>query len=164
MKVYLDTDAVSAIARKDNSREKAALAEIVQAWQAKRISLVTSEAIGAEIRNCTGPHRPDIEQIYNQLLQVPFVEKERHTGYDSGWHDELGAWSNPLYDVNPDWQRIMAFGLKDVDAHHVMLAAKSNCDYFVTCDRSSILNRRQEVEAAYPIRLLSPTEFISLLS
>jgi len=164
MKIYLDTDAVSAIARKDNPRELDALKELVQAWQAKRVSLVTSEAIGAEIRNCTGPHRPDIEHIYNQLLQVPFVEKEVHVGYDSGWHDDLGAWSNPLYDANPDWQRLKAFGLTDVDAHHVMLAARSKCGYFVTCDRRSILNRRQQVEGAYSLRLLSPTEFVLLLS
>jgi hypothetical protein len=102
--------------------------------------------------------------MYRVLLlleKVPYVEIERHVGYDSAWHDDMGAWSNPVYDLDPQWQALRLHGLDSVDAHHVMLALRGRCEIFLTLDVKTILCRREAIEAEFPIRLMKPSEFVA---
>ena len=48
--------------------------------------------------------------------------------------------------------------------HHVMVAIRSGCGYFVTCDERSILKFRVSVEGRYPqIKLRKPSELVAEL-
>jgi hypothetical protein len=95
------------------------------------------------------------------MKKIPYVQFEVHVGFDSYWDDEMGGWSNPLYDVDATWQDLRQAGLDQTDAHHVMLAIRDGCNVFLTCDRRTILSKRKQVEATHPIRLLAPTEFVA---
>jgi predicted nucleic acid-binding protein len=164
MKVYLDTNVASSLARGDNLAEKESLRAILQAFKKDRVQLVTSPVMKSEIDQCTGPHRQQIETIYFLLKDVPLVVEERHTGFHSSWHDELGATSDPAYDTDIVWAELRKIGLDHIDAYHVMLAIRDKCDVFLTCDEATILNRRQEIELAFaPIQLMKPSDLVPLL-
>ena len=61
---------------------------------------------------------------------------------------------------DPVATRLREIGLDRVDAHHVMLAIRRQCDVFSTCDEATILKHRAQVEAEFPILLMLPSEFI----
>jgi uncharacterized protein YjbI with pentapeptide repeats len=149
-KGYLDTNLVSAFARNDYPGETEALVILGAAAKEGRFKLVTSQVTKAEISRCTGPHKQQMEFMYHLLTDVPFIESERHTGFDDHWDDESGGWSNPKYTPDHVWAKLREIGLDATDAHHVMLAIKSNCDVFLTCDGASILKWRQQIEVAFP--------------
>ena len=163
VKLYLDTNLLSAIVRRDHPLEADALAEIVSRGNTGELNLVTSKVTGEEIDRCTGPHAPAIQSLYDSMKKLPYIEYEVHVGFDSYWDDEMGGWSNPLYDVDPSWSSLRAAGLDETDAHHVMLALKGNCSFFLTCDVRTILSRRQKIEAQHNIRLLKPSEYVAQL-
>jgi hypothetical protein len=54
---------------------------------------------------------------------------------------------------------LRGIGLDRTDAHHLMVAIRAECDVFLTLDKRTILNRRTEVEAQFPIRLMDPEDF-----
>jgi hypothetical protein len=163
VKPYLDTNLVSAIVRQDHPLEAEALAEIVRRGAAGELNLVTSKVTGEEIDRCTGPHAPAIQSLYDSMKKLPYVEYEIHVGFDSYWDDEMGGWSNPLYDVDPSWSSLRAAGLDETDAHHIMLALKGSCHCFLTCDVRTILKRRKTIEAEHNIRLLKPSQYLAQL-
>jgi len=49
-------------------------------------------------------------------------------------------------------------GVKQLDAHHLMVAIHNNCDVFLTCD-GGILARRDAIQRKFPIRIAKPSEF-----
>ena len=163
MNVYLDTNLVSAIARDDHPGESEALAALLRKRHEGKVRMVTSKVTGVEIERCSGQHRGDIQRVYDEMKKVAYVEPETHVGYNSYWDDEMGGWSDPLYDVNPIWQSLREIGLDQTDAHHVMLAIQSGCDVFLTCDAKTILRYRTEIESRYAIRLMRPTECVAAL-
>jgi predicted nucleic acid-binding protein len=63
--------------------------------------------------------------------------------------------------------RLRDIGLDEKDAHHVMLAIESQCDWFVTCDEATILNRnagavKAAIETEFPpIKLMLPSALVS---
>ena len=71
-----------------------------------------------------------------------------------------GFTTHPLIEDNAVAQRLREIGLDRLDAHHVMLAIKRECDAFFTCDEATILKYRTLVEAEFPVRLMLPSEFI----
>ena len=159
MKIYLDTNIVSAIERKHQPLEVEAVSEVLRRSQVGELTLVTSRLTGDEIKRCTGPHAPAIWSLYESISKIPYVEYEVHVGFDSYW-DEMGGWSNPLYDVDESWTSLRRLGLHEADAHHVMLALKDRCNVFLTCDRRTVLKHRQKIEPVHQIRLLKPSEFL----
>ena len=53
------------------------------------------------------------------------------------------------------------------DAEHIYIAKKSDCDFFLTLDHKSILNKYQRQKAGIdqvisPMKIVSPIELVSL--
>ncbi len=67
---------------------------------------------------------------------------------------------SPRIEDDPVAKRLREVGLDRRDAHHVMLAIRSKCVVFVTCDEETLLKYRTEVEAEFPIRLRLPSELV----
>lgn len=103
MKLYLDTNLVSAFVLEDQPGERTAIAAVLSRGNSGALSLVTSALVAKELEPYRGDKRPEIVLLNEQFAKVPYVEAEAHVGYDSAWHDDFGAWSNPLYHVEPDW-------------------------------------------------------------
>ena len=47
-----------------------------------------------------------------------------------------------------------------IDAQHVYYAVKSECAYFVTTDKKTILSRAGKLEAKFPIKLRKPSALV----
>jgi hypothetical protein len=116
MKIYLDNDVVSVIAKDDDPAESDALDRLLGAYGDGKVDLVTSTVTHKEIESHQGPQRPALKRIFRLLKEVPnaCIPMIRH---------------DPLYDD------LVKRGLEDIDAWHVFLAAKNGCDAFLTCDR-----------------------------
>jgi len=116
MRVYLDNDLVSAIAKEDNPVESDALDRLLAAYGDGKVDLVTSTVTDKEIESHQGPLRPAIKRIFRLLKEVPnaCIPMIRH---------------DPLYDD------LLKRGLEDIDAWHVFVTAMNGCHVFLTCDR-----------------------------
>ena len=77
-----------------------------------------------------------------------------------GDRETMGFITHPLIEDDAIARSLREIGLDRLDAHHVMLAIRRECAVFTTCDEKSILKYRTQVEAAFPIRLMLPSEFI----
>lgn len=170
MKVYLDNDVVSdqgrklspgefAALNKPLKVELAALNKLLEIEKTGKIVLVTSEVTRREIERA-GSSKSKIVRVYELLSKVLLVEAHNHAGEASYW-DEHGGWSNPIFQDDSLWLRLLELGLHDIDAHHLTVAIYAGCDIFLTRDRKTILNRKSEVEAEFPIRLRCPSEFLA---
>jgi hypothetical protein len=93
---------------------------------------------------------------------VPFAEDHKLIGINSHW-DRHGGFSSPVIQVDPISTALRIIGLDQMDAHHLMLAIRSQCDLFLTLDKRTILNRRTKIEEQFPIRLMDPEEFARIL-
>ena len=160
MKVYLDNDVVSDLARRRVPIELAAMEKIRAIEKQGKLILVTSEVTRREF-NRAGLSKPEIERVYASLQRVPLVEAHVHTGESSCWDESGGGWSTPIFEDEPSWLRLLKLGIRDIDAHHIIVAIKTGCAIFLTRDGKTILNRKSEVEAEFPIRLYRPSEFLS---
>ena len=49
------------------------------------------------------------------------------------------------------------------DARHLFQAISNGVEYFVTNDKATILRHSEEIEAAFPIRVLLPSQLVSEL-
>ncbi len=162
MKIYLDTNIVSALAKGDTPRESAALQDVLRMYQDRTVELATSELTLQEIGKYRGLGLATMETIYTHLERVPFVERYAIRGFHSQ-SDQLGGFvSYPLLEDDADWQQLRGIGLDETDAHHVMLAVRNECDVFLTCDERSIIRYRSAVELAFPIEVSKPSEWIAV--
>ncbi len=79
--------------------------------------------------------------------------------------DRSGS-SQVFIEDDPSTSTLRQIGLDPTDAHHVMLVVRARrppragCDVFLTCD-TDFLDRRAAIEAAFLIRVMKPTEFVS---
>jgi predicted nucleic acid-binding protein len=169
-KAYLDNNVVSAIAKDDTPTEAKALEELLELFEAGKVQLVTSKVTGAEIARYKGPNRRIVEVIYKLLKKVPFVEDHTvlgfnnpsgHSGAASYYY--FGGASYPLVADDPISAGLRQMGLDRTDAHHLMLAIRSGCDVFLTCD-PDFLSRRIQIELMYPqTRILLPSLLVAQL-
>jgi hypothetical protein len=108
-------------------------------------------------------YREAHEAISRVLPRVEFIDDHRLYGFNtvySGPGGTGGFITHPLIEDDAIARRLREIGLDRLDAHHVMLAIKRECDAFVTCDEATILKYRPQVEAEFPILLMLPSEFI----
>jgi hypothetical protein len=160
MDVYFDNTVVSAIAKQDTPAEAAAIGRILKASDAGTLKLFTSEVTLEEVNKYQGAAKPIIEAIYRLLKKVNYVKRQEHLGTHV-FIDKHTCLNWPMIEDDPLWGELIGLGLKDLDAHHLMVAVKHGCRVFLTSD-GNFLNdstRKATIEARYSIRLRRPSEF-----
>jgi hypothetical protein len=160
LKVYADNDVISTLRRWDQTpQENAAIQQLKERSDKGDITLMVSAVHDREAARLRDDRKETQTQILALLPKVEFVDDHRLTGFNT-FGDRYTWISSPLIEDDPAARQLREIGLDRVDAHHVMLAIRSECDAFVTCDVRTILTHRDAVEAAFPIRLMRPSEFI----
>jgi hypothetical protein len=161
LKVYADNDVVSTLRRWDAPPlENAAIRQLKGRSDSGEIALVASAVHDREAARVPEVHKAAHEAILALLPKVTFVDDHRLYGFNNVDLGQRGYISSPLVEDEPTSRRLQEIGLDRVDAHHVMLAIRSGCAVFVTCDERTILKYRAAVEAVFPILLMRPSEFI----
>ena len=163
-KAYLDNNVVCAIGNDDLKAESEAFDTLLDLSGRGEVRLVTSQLSKEEMDRCSKQEYMKVpNRIFNLLKKDPFVQDHTLLGFHNQW-DRTGGSSCPLIEDDPYSTELRRIGLDRTDAHHVMLAIRNGCDYFVTCDAKSILKYRATVEAQYPaIKLVKPSELVALL-
>jgi hypothetical protein len=159
MKVYLDNNIVSAIAKDDHAAESVALDRLLEAKDEGKVHPVTSELTLGEIKAYRGPKRPPVERIFRLLEKVPIVRWDQLRGINS-YGDER-TWINaPVIRNDPDYSALLALGVDTVDAQHVFVAAKHACDAFLTCDKG-ILQSAAAIGKLFCLGVQRPSDFVA---
>jgi predicted nucleic acid-binding protein len=149
MKVYLDNNIVSAIAKDDEPAESDALDRLLIAWRKAKVDLVTSELTLAEIKRYQDMRmRAAIERIFRLLEKVEIVRWDELVGMHS--YGNARTWiTTPLIENYPEYGALLKLGLDVIDAQHVYVAGKQACDTFLTCDKG-ILRRAAGIKNIFP--------------
>jgi len=155
MKVYLDTNVVSAIAREDFPEdEMRALKQLLELSNTGNLELRTSEVARREIESYKGEDKRTVEIVYLLLQKVPIIEDHKVLGYHSTY---------PLVEDHPISAALRQMRLERADAHHLMVAIRAQCEVFLTRDEG-ILRRHAEIKARFRIRPLTPATLARTLS
>jgi hypothetical protein len=157
----LDNKAVCDVTKNDlAASESEALTHLLRLHSEGKVRVVTSEVTRKETAVWKGANRPPAERVFYLLDKVEFIEDQILLGFHNHW-DQTGGCSYPLIEEDSCSTELRQIGLDRADAHHVMLAIRNGCHYFVTCDAKSILKYRPAVEAMYPtIKLRKPSEVV----
>jgi predicted nucleic acid-binding protein len=161
--VYLDTNIVSRIPDPDVTEATAnALRDICRSGKCK---FVTSETTLKEVRQT--PNEPR-----NAMLQFLFWlidHVEFHTVFMSGGFGGAPFGTAPF---SGDWKDPFFLELRKYfdadDAEHILQAIRANCDFFLTLDKKTILNRigqnQKEISnLCGPIIFVSPEQLLALM-
>jgi predicted nucleic acid-binding protein len=160
VKVYLDNDVVSAIAKDDTPKESDALNRLLQAWDDKKVDLVTSEVTLREIKAYQDElKRRLVERTYRLLAKIPIIPWDELAGMHS-YGDQRTWISTPIIQNDPDYAAVLALGLKVVDAQHVFLAVKHMRDVLLTFDRG-VLHRAPAIEKRFGLVVQTPSAFVA---
>jgi predicted nucleic acid-binding protein len=161
MKVYLDNNIVSAIAKDDEPAESDALDRLLTAWRKGKVDLVTSELTLAEIKRYQDRRiRAAIERIFRLLEKVEIVRWDKLVGMHS-YGDERTWITTPLIENYPEYGALLALGLDVIDAQHVYVAGKQVCDTFLTCDKG-ILRRAAGIKNIFPpLTVQKPSQLVA---
>jgi predicted nucleic acid-binding protein len=157
MKVYLDNNIVSAIAKDDTPKESNAINLLLQAEENGKVDLVTSELTLREIERYQNiPKRQLVEGIYEGLAKVPIVRWDELRGMHS--YGDSRSWiTTPLIENDPDYTALLAHSLDVVDAQHLFVAIKNACGAFLTCDRP-VLHRAAAINS---LLVQKPSDFVA---
>ena len=159
MKVYLDNNIVSAIAKDDHAPESGALDRLLEAKDEGKVHLVTSELTLGEIKAYRGPKRPPVERTFRLLEKVPIIRWDQLVGINS--YGDQRTWINaPIIQNDPDYSALLALGVDTVDARHVFVAAKHACDAFLTCDKG-ILQNTPAIGKLLGLVVQRPSDFVA---
>jgi hypothetical protein len=159
-RVYLDNDVYSIIVRRQVTPESPAI-EIIQRWAEEgRIELVTSEVHRRETSRVPAKHRQPFDENPARFPQATFVEDHALLGFNNMDLGQYGFISYPLIEDDPISRTLRQIGLSREDAHHLMLAIRSSCDLFLTCDKK-IIHRHRAIEAAYAISVMKPSKVVA---
>jgi hypothetical protein len=160
MKLYLDNNIVSAVAKNDTPTETDALKLLLQAWDEGEVDLVTSELTLREIEAYQNElQRLLIKQAYQRLTKVPMVRWDELAGMHS-YGDQRTWITTPIINNDPDYSALLALGLDIVDAQHLFVAIKNACDVFLTCDRP-IGRRAPAIAEKFGLLVQKPSELVS---
>lgn len=157
MKIYLDTNIVSAIVRGDLSRENQdALENILAAFQKGSVEFCTSQVTREELEKIPNQqHRAQHVRLSNLIRLVP-IAQEFYT--DSGL-SMMGVGGGrhqvPLY-------RDLRGLLDENDARHVFQAIKNQVQVFLTAD-GPVLGKQDQL-SKHGIKAMSPAELDQELS
>jgi hypothetical protein len=166
LNVYFDNDVASAISRRD--WDKAELGLIDQLLEANRSGILavgTSRQSPREMERAPSQHQAKLKTGLSEL----HLAKDDHKvlGFHTNADQYGGCISNPLVTDIVDgqlYEDLLAAGLKDDDAKHLMYAVHNGYRRFLTCD-NGILSRRAILENRCPsIRIQRPSELAAELS
>jgi len=158
MKVYLDNNVVSAIAKDDTAAESDAIDRLLAAQDAGKVDLVTSELTLDEIKRYSGPARKQVERTFRLLEKVPTVRWDELLGIHS--YGDSWTWINsPLIQNDPLYDSLLRIGVKMIDAQHVFVSAKQACAAFLTCD-GGVLARADGVRALCGVAVQRPSMLV----
>jgi predicted nucleic acid-binding protein len=161
VKIYLDNNIVSAIAKDDEPAESHALDRLLRAWRKGNVDLVTSELTLAEIKLYQDMRmRAAIERIFRLLEKVDIIRWDELVGMHS--YGNARTWiTTPLIENYPEYGALLALGLEVTDAQHVYVAGKQVCDNFLTCDKP-ILQRAAGVKNIFPsLTVQKPSQLVA---
>jgi predicted nucleic acid-binding protein len=159
-KVYLDSNIVSAIAKDDIPTESQALNRLLQAWDDKKVDLVTSEVTLWEI----SAHQDElkrrlVERTCRRLAKAQIIRWYELAGMYS--YGDRHTWiSTPIIQNDPAYEALLAFGLEVVDAQQVFVAVKQKCNIFLTCDRG-VRDRAAAIKDQFALIVQKPSEFVA---
>ena len=159
LKVYLDNNVVSAMAKDDTALESSALDRLLEAYEKKKVELVTSELTLQEITRYQGFSRKSMERMFRLLAKVPVVRWDELLGINV-YADQYTCINSPLIRNDPLYESLLKLGLKVPDAQHVFVAAKQGCAYVITCD-GGVLSRAKDIEALSGVGVLKPSELVA---
>jgi hypothetical protein len=159
VKVYLDNNIVSAIAKVDTPSESSAIERLLKARDQARVELVTSEVTREEIQRYHESVRPPVDDIYQRLAKVPIVRWDELVGMNS-YSDALTCVNTPMIENDPDYGKLLALGVKMIDARHIFVAVKNACDAVLTCDRG-VLHRAAGIEKIFGLVVQKPSDFVA---
>jgi hypothetical protein len=136
--VYVDTSVISRIPDLRLKDEDAiALRDLGQRTD---IRLVVSRKVAQELESSTTPRRAAMLGFLVTLFETLEWQSPGHAGWMGalGGGDWFGAWFGRVQDP-------LLLELRKVfdtaDAHHVFQAVRTGCDYFLTLDSATILDR-----------------------
>jgi len=122
---------------------------------------VTSDVTKEEIDRYAVAARPPVEAAYSLMARITYIPRQTLLGIHS--YGDLNTWINsPMIQDNPLWVELRALGLKELDAHHLMITIQNGCHVFLTYDKDFLSPvRKATIERTHPIRLRRPSEFVS---
>jgi predicted nucleic acid-binding protein len=161
--VYLDTNVVSRLVDLRITDERARAYAVLA--DAPQLRFVTSDKARDEVRRATSQTRTAVLQLLVSFLEKVQSRTLEHSGaFGEGAFGE-GAfgegWTDPVY------QKLK--GVFDAaDAAHITHAVHSQCDYFLTLDERTILNRVEQhrdlvKEACGQMQFVTPERLVAEL-
>lgn len=163
MKAYLDNNIVSSIVRDDNPSQSRALSVLLEAFDARKVELVTSAITLEEIKQCPSKHRAPLERTFRLLEKIP-VAPAQSLLYINSYGDGRSWINAPVIQNDPLFDLLLSIGLDVVDGRHVLAAAKEPCAVFLTCDnspRTGMLRRAPEILKCCGLHVQRPSEFVA---
>jgi hypothetical protein len=159
-KVYLDNDVISAVGKDDMPGREASPISIISAmFDAGQVTLYTSDVTKEELDPWRGDKKPQVLKFYNRMPQVPRIERQELQGFHT-YADRGGTfftWAR--IEDHPLWVKLLAVGLKPLDAHHLMVAISAKCDVFLTCDKKDFDPHKDWIEREFPpLQIMWPSE------
>lgn len=163
-KAYLDTNLVSGLGKADmNPDEYEALHRVIELMHEGRVALVTSAVTKEEIDRVPLEHQAPHQAIYALLAKVPVVDEQKLVPRIIQAMRGRSQIVGPLVVEEEDMGTLNGILPDHNDARHVFQALRNSSEYFVTLDRKTILTRAKEIEAAFPIRVVSPSQLLAAL-
>jgi predicted nucleic acid-binding protein len=159
MRAYLDNNIVSSIVKDDNPSQSAALTRLVEAYDQKKIELVTSQLTLDEIKQTPEAHRPRLERTFYLLAKVPVVQWETLVAM-SNFVSTGSRIVSPIFQDDPLYKALQALGVEVMDARHLFVAAKQRCDAFITCD-GGVLSQANQIQKLCNLIVQRPSEFVA---
>src|SRR5262245_17774132 len=160
MKVYLDNNIVSAIAKDDEPAESDALDHLLKAMEEGKVDLVTSELSLQEIRRYQGARRAPVERTFRLLPKVRVVRWDELVGMHS--YGDARTWiTTPLIENYPEYGELLKLRLETVDAQHIYVAGKQVCDVFLTCDKGILRSAAGIANVFPPLTVRRPSELVA---
>jgi predicted nucleic acid-binding protein len=160
MKVYLDNNIVSAIAKNDEPAESSALDRLLTAKDEGKVDLVTSELTLQEIRRYQGSMRSPVERTFRLLQKVEIVRWDELAGMHS--YGDARTWiTTPLIENYPEYGALLTLGLEVIDAQHIYVSGKQACDAFLTFDKG-VLRRAAGIKNIFPpLTVQKPSQLVA---
>lgn len=182
MRVYLDNNLIQLVASLIKKKypegnpnllmEMAAL-NLLSNIKSIYVDFLVSEESLAEIRNLSEgkPKRTELEDLYFKLKQGKSVIRNSSVVYD----DPIATWDSPdvfwdhKYD-DTDLNKVRTFlsskgNTNDFDARYIAnsMLKENYIDYFLTSDKKSIWNYKDEIEKLFGVKVRLPTELAETL-
>jgi len=163
-RAYMDQDLLSALVKRDMPKEEDAsgLERLTRLSHDGRITLFVSDVHRREIHPFLFDRKEEVEQLYANSPKAPFVDDYTVLGGATVADQYRGSVWYPLVADHPTSRKLREMGLDRTDAHHLVIAIQHGFKIFLTFDRG-IRRHRVEIEKAFQVRVLTPTELVGEL-